>query len=147
MRVVAIDDNEEALQLITLILTALGCEALSTPDPREGLALIERERPDVVLVDAVMPDMSGADVLAWMDRQPHLRHIPTVMMMSGEGTLLARVQYLFKPFGPRMLAVVLRPYADSDVLGVMEDFIAGRVDLERLPPALQDRRRVSDSQE
>jgi two-component system, NtrC family, response regulator AtoC len=62
-KVVAIDDEPEIGWLITRILEEEGYRALVTDNGREGLELIRRERPDVVLLDLRLPEMDGLEVL------------------------------------------------------------------------------------
>ena len=63
IKLLAIDDDLENLQLIKTGLQQDGLAILTTADPNEGLSIFLEERPDVVLVDLVMPQMSGLQVL------------------------------------------------------------------------------------
>lgn len=60
---VAIDDDPRSLELITAALTQEGVEILTATDPEKGLELVLRKRPQIVLLDLVMPNLSGMDVL------------------------------------------------------------------------------------
>ena len=63
VKLVAIDDDPQSLELIREALSDLGLEILTAGDPREGLELVLRVRPDIVVLDMLMPGMSGLEVL------------------------------------------------------------------------------------
>ncbi len=60
---VAIDDDPQNLELITSALTQKGLKILTSTDPESGLELVLRKRPQIVLLDLVMPNLSGVDLL------------------------------------------------------------------------------------
>jgi DNA-binding NtrC family response regulator len=59
----AVDDDPRSLELISEALAQKGLEILTAPDPRAGLELVVRHKPEIVLVDLVMPHMSGLELL------------------------------------------------------------------------------------
>jgi DNA-binding NtrC family response regulator len=61
--VLIIDDNPGSLEMLSSALAQPGLEILTASDPEEGLELVHRHRPQIVLTDLVMPQMSGMDVL------------------------------------------------------------------------------------
>jgi DNA-binding NtrC family response regulator len=63
VRVLAIDDEEQHLKLMATLLAQEGVSILATTDPKEGLDLVRKERPHLVLVDLLMPAMNGMEVL------------------------------------------------------------------------------------
>lgn len=81
--VVIIDDNPSNLRLISKLLQHQGqFQILTAHRPRAGLALIEKHRPDLVLLDIQMPDMDGYEVLRRMRAQPALAGIPVVAVTA-----------------------------------------------------------------
>ena len=63
VKLVAIDDTPESLELITEALSQEGLEILTASDPEAGLELVLRERPQIVLLDLMMPKLGGMDLL------------------------------------------------------------------------------------
>jgi CheY-like chemotaxis protein len=60
---VIIDDNESSLELLSTALARPGLRILTANDPEEGVEVVFREHPQIVLTDLVMPGLSGLDVL------------------------------------------------------------------------------------
>ncbi len=69
-------------KLVQAALRALPHEVFYASDGREGLTLIERERPDVVFTDVSMPEMDGFQLADAMKARPHLAGIPIVFMTA-----------------------------------------------------------------
>ena len=110
-KVVFIDDDEEMNQLLQLFLKKNGYEAIGAKSGLEGLALIEYERPDVVLLDIMMPGMDGWEVYQRMRADEIMRTIPVIIVTCKAQAIdkvlamnIAKVNdYITKPFTPTAL--------------------------------------------
>jgi two-component system cell cycle response regulator len=80
--VLLVDDNEQNLELLLAYLEELGCELRTAPDGIEALEDIAKNRPDLILLDVMMPRMSGFQVCAKIKKDPSLREIPVVMVTA-----------------------------------------------------------------
>lgn len=80
-KIVVIDDDPAVL---TVLETRLGVnyQLVCTDDPRNAVALIRRERPDAVLCDIDMPEVSGGDISAALLKDPSTAHIPFVFLTN-----------------------------------------------------------------
>ncbi|MBI3177494.1 MAG: response regulator [Chloroflexi bacterium] len=109
--IVCIEDDAGIIDLVKLILTRKGYRVSGAVGGREGLELIEREKPDVVLLDLMMPDMDGWEVFHQMRARESTRHIPVIVVTAKAqsidkvlGLQIAKVDdYLTKPFSPQEL--------------------------------------------
>ena len=110
-RVVCIEDEPEMIDLVRLILGRKGFEVIGANGGVEGLEAVRRERPDLVLLDLMMPDMDGWEVYQQIKADEELRHIPVVVVTAKAqsidkvlGLHIAKVDdYITKPFGPQEL--------------------------------------------
>ena len=108
-RVLAVDDEADILQLIKIKLTRAGFEVLTARDGDEALLVAEREKPDVVLLDVMMPKRDGCSVAH--ELKSRLSPPPIVIMLTAKGQetdvlrgLKAGAEdYIVKPFAPRDL--------------------------------------------
>lgn len=118
--VLVIEDEADIRLLARLILERADCEVIEAIDGREGLALIERIDPDLVLLDLRMADMDGWAVLAELQRAGRLPGLPVVVVSAHaepdvfEAVLAIGCRgYLRKPFQRDELLATLR-YARSN---------------------------------
>ncbi|MCS6910123.1 MAG: response regulator [Anaerolineales bacterium] len=110
-RVVCVEDEPAMIDLIRLILGRKGYEVIGATGGREGLDVIQREKPDVVLLDLMMPDMDGWEVYQKLKAHKQTKDIPVIMVTARAqsidkvlGLHIARVDdYITKPFGPQDL--------------------------------------------
>jgi CheY-like chemotaxis protein/anti-sigma regulatory factor (Ser/Thr protein kinase) len=82
--VLLVDDEPEALQLFTRVLSSAGraYDVLQAKNGRRALSLLRERRPDVVLLDLIMPGMDGFQVLQEKSQDPAIRDIPVVVVSS-----------------------------------------------------------------
>jgi sigma-B regulation protein RsbU (phosphoserine phosphatase) len=110
-RILVVDDNDDNRYTLTLYLNL---EGYGNVEVAEGgataIARLEREPFDLVLLDVMMPQVDGYQVLTWLKTQDHLRDLPIVMISSlNEMASVVRcielgaVDYLNKPFDPVLL--------------------------------------------
>jgi len=110
-RLVYIEDEEEMIDLVRLILSRRGFEVLGANGGRQGLDMVRKEHPDLVLLDLMMPDMDGWDVYQQMKADDSTREIPVIVVTAKAqsidkvlGLHIAKVEdYIAKPFSPQEL--------------------------------------------
>ena len=83
--ILIVDDDAEAVKLYRQVVTEqiTGYACLTASNGREALAVMETVVPRIVILDLVMPEMDGFDVIEWMRADPRTRHVP-VLVMSGK---------------------------------------------------------------
>ena len=110
-KVVCIEDEPEMIDLVRLILSRKGFELIGAVGGREGLETVRRVKPDLVLLDLMMPDMDGWEVYQQMKADDELKGIPVIVVTAKAqsidkvlGLHIAKVDdYITKPFGPQEL--------------------------------------------
>ena len=81
-RILLVDDNQQNLELIQAYLEALPVEIETARDGVEAIEAVERQRPDVVLLDVMMPRMSGFEVCQKLKANPETRDIVVIMVTA-----------------------------------------------------------------
>jgi CheY-like chemotaxis protein len=81
-KVMIIDDDENTVKFLSVVLQENGYETLSAYDGREGMALLEKEKVDLIILDVMMPRRTGFVLLKQLKRSEQLRDIP-VLMLTG----------------------------------------------------------------
>ncbi len=111
IRIVCIEDEAEMIELIKLILTRHGFEVYGAIGGQEGLEIIKQVKPDLVLLDLMMPEMDGWQVFQTLRVNAEMADIPVIIVTAKAqsidkvlGIHIAKVSdYLTKPFGPQEL--------------------------------------------
>ena len=78
-RLLVVDDNEDACELIARLLRRAGYEATCHTSPSAALAYLAKDTPDLIVLDVMMPEMTGLDVLKSVRADPRLAAIPVVV--------------------------------------------------------------------
>jgi two-component system, OmpR family, phosphate regulon response regulator PhoB len=114
-RIVVVDDEQDLLAIIEFNLKNLGHEVFAAKTGRAGLELIRNSKPDAILLDVMLPDVSGTEICRTLREAPQTREVP-VLMLSARGEEIDRVvgfevgadDYLTKPFSVRELGLRVR---------------------------------------
>ena len=80
--VMVVDDNEQNLELLVAYLEDIDCKTLSAADGPEALNIIRDNTPDLILLDVMMPTMSGFEVCKRLKNDPATGHIPVIMVTA-----------------------------------------------------------------
>ncbi|MBI5469188.1 MAG: response regulator transcription factor [Deltaproteobacteria bacterium] len=114
-RILVVDDEPDILNLLDYNLRKAGFKVLSAKDGPEAIDTARLQRPDLILLDIMLPDMEGTEVLKRLKTFDSTRHIPVIMLTAkGEevdkiiGFELGAEDYITKPFSPRELILRVR---------------------------------------
>jgi DNA-binding response OmpR family regulator len=107
-RILCIEDDVDMLDLFRVLLTRHGYDVQGVTKGEEGLEIIRREKPDLVILDIMMPVMDGWQVYQQMKDDQTTRNIPTIVVTAKSmlidkvlGLEIAKVDdYIGKPFSP-----------------------------------------------
>lgn len=128
-KILVVDDDVATLSLVRRYLTGRGYSVVVTDNGSEGLMLVRESRPDLILVDAVMPGLDGHAVCRVLKKEAATQSIPVVIMSGArvsDTDVLAGFSggaddYVMKPFSLPVLAArleaVLRRYMTSAKTG------------------------------
>ena len=135
-KILIVDDEPQIVEICSDYLKAAGYETVTASNGAQGLSLARHEKPDLIVLDLMMPEMDGLDVCREIRRESN---VPIIMLTARVeetdkliGLELGADDYITKPFSPRELVarvrVVLRRVTstpESDVIRV------GEVELDR----------------
>jgi CheY-like chemotaxis protein len=115
--VLAVDDNEDNLQLLTQLLVLVECSFITAADGKTALLMAHNYQPDLILLDMMLPDLSGIEVACSLKQDAQTMEIPIVAV-----TAMARVEdkerfvlagcndYITKPYVIDDLEAIIRRY-------------------------------------
>jgi CheY-like chemotaxis protein len=104
--VLIVEDEEDAAELFAEMMRVSGFRVLKTSNSAPAIAMMASEKPDVIILDIMMPEISGLDILRQMRRDPDLANIPVVVVSAKSmpadiknGMEAGASTYLTKPVG------------------------------------------------
>ena len=121
--IVCIEDEPEMVDLIRLILSRKGFDVHGAGTGIEGLDLIRKKNPDLVLLDLMMPDMDGWEVYQQMKAGEKTRDIPVIVVT-------AKAQSIDKVLGIHIAKVddyIAKPFSPQDLLASVEKVLKNQV--------------------
>jgi two-component system, OmpR family, alkaline phosphatase synthesis response regulator PhoP len=89
-RVLIVDDENDFVELVRYRLTGLGCESIVANDGVHALSQARMCKPDLILLDILLPDLDGLSVCEILRRQPATRKIPVVFLSALSGDVTRR---------------------------------------------------------
>lgn len=109
-KVLIIDDSNVTCNLLSERIKSGGYEAISVNDGEQGLELMRKELPNLVILDIRMPGMDGFEVCRIAKEDPKIKHIPIIFVTTAgqkkdidRGKELGASGYIVKPYDGRML--------------------------------------------
>jgi two-component system phosphate regulon response regulator PhoB len=114
-RILVVDDEPDLLELVRVNLRQAGYEVVTAETGREALESLRRSRPELMLLDLMLPDLSGTEVCRQVRSDPELAWLPIIMLTAKAdevdrvvGLELGADDYVTKPFSPRELVLRVR---------------------------------------
>ena len=111
-RVLIVDDDPDILRLVSYNIGQAGFEVIAASTGRKALEIAQKQHPDLIILDVMLPDVDGMEVCRTLRQQYPSRRIP-IIMLTARGDEIDRVvgfelgadDYVAKPFSPRELVL------------------------------------------
>lgn len=114
-KILVVDDELDILTLLTYNLEKSGFKTLQAKDGPEAIELVKKEKPDLIILDLMLPSMEGTEVCKVIKGREDTSHIP-IIMLTAKGDEIDRIvglelgadDYITKPFSPRELILRIK---------------------------------------
>jgi len=128
--ILVVDDERDIVELVRYNLAQAGYRVVSAMDGRQAVDMARRERPDLVVLDLMLPTLPGAEVARILKQDEKTRTIP-ILMLTARGEEVDRVvgfelgadDYVVKPFSPRELVLRVQAILRRDDKETQEERI------------------------
>lgn len=124
-KILAVDDEPHIRRLVQVNLERHGYEVVTASDGKDALEKVASEKPDLVVLDVMMPYMDGFEVLQTLRKNPETRDLPVIMLTAKaqdadvfRGWQSGADLYLTKPFNPmELISFVKRIFKSKETSG------------------------------
>ena len=116
-KILIVDDQKDVLKVLDKRLSGAGYSVIKAESGKDALLLAKAERPDLIILDIIMPEMDGAETAAVLKRDPQTKDIPVIFLTclftekeeQKEGHVVGGKYFIAKPYNPNeMLEIVDR---------------------------------------
>lgn len=120
-RIVTADDEADIRRLIAFTLRRRGYVVIEASTGDEALALIQKERPDLAVLDVLMPGMTGIEVAQALNQDPETAAIPVILLSA-----LGQVADIKAGLQSGARVYLTKPFAPPDLVASVSNVLAGR---------------------
>ena len=149
-KLLLIEDEEDIAALIKLQAELSGYKMIVESDGLNGFRAVEREKPELIILDIMLPGMNGLDVCRKIKNNPDLKHIPIILISAKSeeldvvlGLELGADDYVTKPFSPKVLfsrvKVVLRRKQEPQHIPHIIQFGGFSMDIDKHQVSTKDK--------
>jgi CheY-like chemotaxis protein len=117
-KILFIEDEPDQIMMISLRLEKNGYEVVPARDGEEGLRKAREEKPDLILLDVIMPGIDGLEVCRRLKEDPETRHIPVISTTAAGVDDIER-----RCFSAGADDCVRKPYASAELLAKIQHFL------------------------
>ena len=138
-RILVIDDDTDTLKMLQAVLTLDEFDVTLCQDSKEGVTEAEKVRPDLIILDIMMPEKSGLEVMMDIKANPAIRHIPILFLSAiGDEAVVVKAlkgadDYVIKPFKALELVARITKILERAVRISPELPLSRSKHLQRLP--------------
>ena len=146
-RILIVDDDKEVVRLMRAYLEQAGYEVLAAYDGETAVHTLRREKPDLVLLDLMLPDRDGYDITRLVRADATLAHIPIIMLTARVedtdkiiGLEIGADDYVTKPYNPREVVARVRARLRNQAVSQPQVLRVGglEMDIERREVLIDD---------
>ncbi|GET42678.1 two-component response regulator [Microseira wollei NIES-4236] len=112
-KILVIDDSLSVRKQVQAMLPKGNFQVLEAKDGQEGLKLINQERPNLIMLDFLMPKMNGLEVYKQLQSKPELQKIPLVIMSGRREEVLEKIP---EPAFNKYFEFILKPFEQKDLI-------------------------------
>jgi two-component system alkaline phosphatase synthesis response regulator PhoP len=136
-RILVVDDDREVVRLMRAYLEQAGYEVLAAYDGETAVHTLRREKPDLVLLDLMLPDRDGYDITRLVRADATLAHIPIIMLTARVedtdkiiGLEIGADDYVTKPYNPREVVARVRARLRTQAIARPQVLRTGNLEMD-----------------
>lgn len=117
-KILIVDDEPELVKATVIRFKAVGYDILSAPDGQEGVDMTKKHKPDLILLDIIMPKMDGYEVCKKLKADPETKEIPIIIFTASQQRELEK-----KCVEAGAEGIIMKPFETSELLEMANKFL------------------------
>jgi two-component system alkaline phosphatase synthesis response regulator PhoP len=122
-KIALVDDDVDFSEATKLLLQSKGYEVVLAHDGKEGLDMIRSERPDLIILDVMMPEMNGYDVCVVLKEDEALKDIPVILLTAVDQAFFRTTYSKHMGLMTEADEYIAKPVASEDLVACVESFM------------------------
>jgi len=122
-KILLVDDEADVLKVLAKELNAAGYETVTASTAKEGIRKAQEASPDLILMDLILPDISGADAVKMIKEAPGLKHTPVIFLTAMVTSSEERGEDLRIHVGSDWYETISKPYDKADLFAKIQEKI------------------------
>ncbi len=118
--IMVVDDHPDLIEIVRLTLEGKGFNVRCAYSGKELLAALEKQKPDLILLDVMMPEMDGLEVLARLKSAPETSSIPVVLL-----TAMVRYENIIRGYRMEADYYITKPFTETQLMTGINLFLSG----------------------
>jgi CheY-like chemotaxis protein len=118
--ILIVDDDKDVITLVGFILEREGHKIFTANDGKEGLELALREKPGLIVMDIMMPEMDGYIATTELSKQPATRDIP-VIILTAKGNMRGAFE-----LSPNVASYIEKPFESKHLTNIIHKILSGQ---------------------
>lgn len=118
-KILIVEDEESLLKLESILLTSRGYEVVGAADGAAALEQVVAERPDLVILDIMLPEIDGFEVCRRIKQNPETAHIPVMMLTAKKSD-----QDCARGMAAGAAAYVTKPFKSARIVEIIQDLLS-----------------------
>ncbi len=126
--IMVVDDHPDLVEIVRLTLEGKGFNVRCAYSGKELLAALEKQKPDLIILDVMMPEMDGLEVLARLKSAPETSSIPVVLltaMVLYEKRHMVRYENIIKGYRMEADYYITKPFTEAQLMTGINLFLSG----------------------
>ncbi|MCA9400136.1 MAG: response regulator [Candidatus Omnitrophica bacterium] len=122
-KILVVDDEPEIIELVEARLTANQFEVLSATDGKKGIAIAEQKKPDLILMDIMMPELSGGDAVKILKAKNETKDIPVIFLTGIYGKKMDGLESKGINVGGEYYPSIAKPFESDELISEIKALI------------------------
>jgi len=118
--IMVVDDSPDLVEIVRLTLEGKGFNVRCAYSGKELLAALEKQKPDLIILDIMMPEMDGLEVLARLKSAPETSFIPVVLL-----TAMVRYENIIRGYRMEADYYITKPFTETQLMTGINLFLSG----------------------